>query len=336
MTQRVHNFNAGPAALPLPVLERIQADLLDFQGSGMSIMEHSHRGAVYDAVHNETIETLQTLLGCGDDYQVLFMGGGARSQFALLAMNLIPKGGHAVYVSTGRWSELAVAEAGTVADVREIWTSKPSNHDHVPQPDDFPAVEGGATYIHTTSNNTIAGTEYLWDPDTGDVPLVCDMSSDILSRPVEMARYAMIYAGAQKNLGPSGVTVLVLRKDLLEACKDDLPAIFTYPKLAAKNSLLNTAPTFAIYVVGLIAKHVQERGGLVGAEERNRAKADLLYGMIDGSDFFRGHARLDSRSRMNVTFRLPAEELEKRFVTEALDAGLVGLKVNFFFVWVRS
>ncbi len=324
MTHRVHNFSPGPAALPLPVLEQVQGELLDFQGTGVSILESSHRGPAYDAVHNQTVADMKALLGCDDSHDVLFMGGGARSQFALVAMNLVPEGGHADYVSTGRWSELAISEGGAVADVREVWTSKPHNHDRVPAAADFPAGEGAA-YVHSTSNNTIAGTEYLYDPEAA-APLVCDMSSDLLSRPVDTARYGLVYAGAQKNLGPAGVTVLIVRKDLLERCSSGLPAVFSYPKMAAKNSLLNTPPAFPIYVVGLVAKHLVERGGLEAAEARNREKAGLLYGLIDGSDFFSGHAQPDSRSRMNVTFRLPSEELEARFIREAAAEGLMGLK----------
>ena len=326
MTHRSHNFSAGPSPLPLPVLERVREELLDFGSTGTSILEMSHRSAAYDRVHNEAIEALSALLGLTGDHSVLFMGGGARTQFALLAMNLIPESGHADYVSTGKWSEIALAEAGKVADVREVWSSKDSGHDHVPAEGAFPASEGAA-YLHLTSNNTIFGTETLVDPDTGATPLVSDMSSDLLSRPVDVARYGCLYAGAQKNIGPAGVTVVILRNDLLERARTGLPDILSYRSLATKNSLLNTPPTFPIYVVGLVARHLLDLGGLAAAEARARDKAGLLYDVIDGSGgFYRGHAQRDSRSRMNVTFRAPTEALEARFVEESVAAGMGGLK----------
>jgi len=331
MTARVHSFNAGPAAMPLPVLEQAQRDLVDYQGAGMSVLEMSHRGGVYERIHQEAIDDLAALLGTGDSHQILFMGGGARAQFAFVPMNLLPAGRFAEYVVTGSWAEIAWAEAKRLGDARENWTSAGSGHDHVPSGGIVRATEGSA-YLHVTSNNTIYGTQFVTEPTlergaTSGVPLVVDMSSDILSRPIDTARYSLIYAGAQKNLGPAGVTVIVIRKDLLENCRADLPEIFQYKKIAAQNSLLNTPPCFAIYMVGLVAKHVREMGGVEAAARRNEEKAALIYDAINSSGgFYQGHAQPESRSRMNVTFRLPNEELEKAFLKEAAAASMEGLK----------
>lgn len=326
MTHRVHNFSAGPGALPLPVLERAKEQLLDFQGSGTSIMEMSHRSQPYDQVHNGAIAAFRQLLGFGEDYAILFMGGGARSQFATLAMNLLPQGGHASYVSTGRWSATALEEAAKLGDAREAWSSEETHFDRVPSSAEFP-MDSEAAYVHFTSNNTIFGTQYDYDPAPGEGLLVCDMSSDIMSRPVDVSRYGLIYAGAQKNLGPAGVTAVIIRQELLERCVSGLPGMFSYPMLAAKNSLLNTPPVFPIYMVGLVAQHLLERGGVDAVDRRNQAKADLLYGTIDGSDgFYRGHAQSMSRSRMNVTFQLGDDGLQGAFLEESKAANLVGLK----------
>ena len=334
MTHRIHNFGAGPAALPLPVLEEAQRELLDFQGTGVSMLEHSHRGPVYDAVHQQTIADLRALFGPGhEDFEILFMGGGARSQFALVPMNLLYAGATAGYLTTGRWSEMALEEARKLGDgkarVRELWSSGAHGHDRVPGAGEF-AVEEGMTYLHYTSNNTVAGTQYPATPEAGGVPLVCDMSSDIFSRPIDLQTYGLIYAGAQKNLGPAGVTLVVVRKDLLEPPRTTLAPLgdmFDYRKVAAKNSLLNTPPTFPIYIIGLVARWLLDGGGLTRMAARNEEKAATLYRVIDGSgDFYRGHAQEGSRSRMNVTFRLPSEDLEARFVEEAREQGMIGLK----------
>jgi phosphoserine aminotransferase len=325
MSHRVHNFSAGPGALPLPVLQQAQRDMTDFQGSGMSIMESSHRWPLYDQVHSEAIEDLSALLGLSDDFQVLFMGGGARTQFALVPMNLLA-GGMAAYVTTGRWAQGALSEGGKVGKAIEIYSSAASNHNHVPQPGDL-SLSADTAYLHYTSNNTVYGTQFHHLPEAGDVPLVCDMSSDILSRVVDVSRFALIYAGAQKNMGPAGVTCVIVRRDMLERCPDAIAETFNYRRMAAKNSLLNTPPVFPIYMVGLVAKHLLSLGGLEAVQAVNEHKAELLYRTIDNSGgFFRGHAREDSRSRMNVTFRLPSSELEAEFVasSEALD--MVGLK----------
>jgi phosphoserine aminotransferase len=326
MVKRAHNFNPGPAALPLPVLEQVQRELLDWEGSGMSVLEVSHRGGIYERIHNEAIYNLRALFGCREDYAILFMGGGASTQFALVAMNLLPKGSHAEYVTTGYFAEGALREAQKLGDAREIWSSAAARHDHVPAPHEF-RVNPQAVYLHYTSNNTIEGTQYPYVPDSGRVPLVCDMSSDVLSRPLDVSRFGLIYAGAQKNIGPAGVTIVIIRKDLLERSPADLPSTFSYRRMAEENSLLNTPPVFAIYMVKLVTEHWLKQGGLEAVGACNAKKAQFLYDAIDNSDgFYRGCARPESRSQMNVTFRLPTQELEQRFVAESAQAGLIGLK----------
>lgn len=332
MSHRVHNFGAGPAALPLPVLERVQSELLDYRGSGVSILESSHRGKLYGEVHESAMARLRELVGGaagGDAYEVLLLGGGARTQFGLVPWNLMRPGGSADYVVTGRWAEMAAAEAAKRGHAREVWSSAGTDYDRVPGPAEVPddALDPTGSYLHYTSNNTIFGTQFHHVPESGAVPLVCDMSSDILSRPLELERYGLVYGGAQKNLGPAGVTVVLVRRDLLPRSPAELPDMLSYAKVAEKRSLLNTPPVFAIYVLDLVLGHLLERGGLAAAAERNEEKARRLYGEIDGSGgFYRGHARPDSRSRMNVTFRLPEPALEERFVAEAAADGLVGLK----------
>ena len=323
---RVHNFGAGPSALPLEVLEEVRDELLDFEGSGMSILESSHRGPHYDRVHRQTIADLRRLLGGAEDHEILFMGGGARSQFSLVPMNLLAAGGRADYLVTGRWSEVAVAACEQVGRARELFSSAATGHDRVPEPGEL-EVAPDAAYLHYTSNNTIYGTQFAYVPDAGEVPLVCDMSSDVLARRLEIDRFGVVYAGAQKNLGPAGVTVVIVRRDLLERSGAALPPPMSYAAMAAKSSLLNTPPVFAIYVLGLVARRMLARGGVAAVEARNAEKAELVYGAIDGSEgFYRGHARPGSRSAMNVTFRLPSEDLEQAFLTRAAAAGLVGLK----------
>lgn len=336
MTRRVHNFGAGPAALPLPVLERIRDELLDFRGSGMSILESSHRSARYAEVQEGAKGALAELLGIGlgegASHEILFMGGGARTQFGLVPMNLLPAGGRAEYLVTGRWAEMAHGEGAKRGNARVAWSSAATGHDRVPTADELAALEidPDAAYVHYTSNNTVAGTQMLAPPPAdrlGGAPLVADMSSDIVSRPIDVGRFALIYASAQKNLGPAGATVVIVRRDVLERCPDDLPDTLHYGRMAAKDSLLNTPPVFTVYAVGLVARWLLDQGGLGAAETRNEAKAALLYEAIDRSDgFYRGHARPDSRSRMNVTFRLPDEDLEARFVAQAAERDMVGVK----------
>jgi phosphoserine aminotransferase len=324
----IYNFNPGPAALPKAVLEQARGELLDFQGTGISILETSHRSEEYRRVHEGAIEGIRNLLKVPEDYEVLFMGGGATTQFALVALNLLEPGRAGEYLLTGRWSEKALKEAQNVGDAREIWSSKATNYDRVPRSDEL-TVSPDAAYLHYTGNNTIAGTQFHYIPEAPEgVPLVCDMSSDIASRPIDVAKFGVIYAGAQKNLGPAGVMVVVIRKDLLERSqRKELPSMFSYARIAEKNSLLNTPPVFAVYVLGLVVEHYLKQGGLKALAERNEGKARLLYEAIDESGgFYRGCARPESRSLMNATFRLPTEELEARFVAESAEAGLIGLK----------
>ncbi len=326
MTHRVKNFGAGPSALPLPVLERMRDELLDFEGSGMSLLEGSHRGPYYSRVHARAREGVKRLLGLGDEHVVLFQTGGARTQFSVVPMNLLPPGARADYLVTGHWSELAVADACRVGELRELWSSKSTDYDRVPRRDEYVA-DAAAAYLHYTSNNTIYGTRFVEPPDPAGAPLVCDMSSDIASRPLDHSGFGVIYAGAQKNLGVVGVTVVVVRRDLLERSSPDLPPPLSYARMAEKDSLLNTPPVFSIYGVALVCEHWLAAGGLATLGERNRAKAERLYGVLDASGgFYRPLAEKESRSWMNVVFRLPNTELEARFVSEATEAGLAGLK----------
>ena len=324
---RVHNFGAGPAALPLPVLERVQVELLDYRGTGMSVMEMSHRSSTFEGILREAEADLRTLLGPSSDHAVLFLQGGATLQFAMLPANLRPAGASADYVLTGHWSQAALKEANRSGCARVAGSTEATGFDRVPAAGELD-LDPGAAYLHFTSNNTIYGTRWTSEPSPpAGVPLACDASSDILSRPIDVSRYGVIYAGAQKNLGPAGVTVVLVRRDLLERTPGGLPSLLDYRLMAEKGSLYNTPPTFGIYVLGLVAKWLIEIGGLVTIEARNEEKAALLYEAIDGSEgFYRGQARPESRSRMNVTFRLTTEALEKDFLSESGAAGLSGLK----------
>ena len=325
---RAINFNAGPAGLPAPALERAQRELLDFEGSGMSIMEHSHRGKQYEAVHNEAISLLKELLGLGDTHHVLFLQGGASQQFAQVPMNLLPAGKSADYLVTGHWSERAVEEAAIVGKVRTAANTKAEGtFRRVPRAGEW-QLDPDAAYGHMTTNNTIYGTQWHFDPDTGKVPLVADMSSDFLWKKHDMSRYAFIYAGAQKNIGPSGVVVTLIRKDLVDAGRKDIPKIFQYRTHASNNSLFNTPPTFAIYLVRNVLAWMKELGGLGALEKRNREKGELLYGALDRmADYYTAPVEKESRSLMNVVFRLPNEQLEEKFIKEAQKAhNMIGLK----------
>ena len=323
--KRIHNFNAGPAALPLPVLEEIQSEFLDFKGSGMSVTEISHRSPWFDEVIGEAVERTSRLLGLGDDFKVLFIQGGASLQFCMIPMNLALPGSPVDYIDTGTWSTKAIKEAEIQGkDVRVIASSEDRGFAYIPQGFE---VDGQASYLHLTSNNTIKGTQWSAFPDGKGVPLICDMSSDIMSRPFDAAPFGLIYAGAQKNIGPAGTALVIVRKDMLERVPDGIPTMLKYTTFADKDSMFNTPACFVIYTVSLVLRWLEETiGGLDRMEALNREKADLLYGAIDGSGFYNGTADEDSRSMMNVTFRLPNEDLEGRFVKEALGAGLGGLK----------
>ena len=319
---RAHNFNAGPAALPLSVLEQVQNELLDFNGSGMSVMELSHRSATFDAVRARAEQGLRALLGVGDDSAVLFLQGGATLQFSMAPMNLLAEGARADYLTSGAWGEKALIEARKLGAAREAASSRDADFRCVPTQFEFDAR---ARYVHLTSNETIGGVQWQQLPATAGVPLVADMSSDILSRPVEMERFGLIYAGAQKNIGPSGVTVVIVRRDWIEA-HPQLPAMLDYATHAKADSLYNTPNTFGIYVIALVCDWIAAHGGLAGMEARNTEKAALLYDAIDASDFYSGFAHVGSRSQMNVTFGLPSEALEAQFAKAATAAGLIGLK----------
>lgn len=322
---RAYNFNAGPSALPLPVLEKAQQELLDFRGSGMSVMELSHRSATYEAVHNEAIARLRELLSIPDNYEVLFLQGGASLQFTMVPMNFLAPGKRAAYLLTGSWSEKAFQEAKLFGEPYEAVSSKHDNYRHIPKLEDVKYNPTDA-YVHLTSNNTIFGTQWKEFPQTGDVPLIADMSSDILSRQFDVRQFALIYAGAQKNLGPSGVTVVILRKDLLQRANPNIPTMLQYAIHAKNNSLYNTPPTFAIYLLGEVLGWVKNQGGIEAIARRNEEKAKLIYDVIDQSEgFYYGHAEKDSRSMMNITFRLRDEALEKEFLSAAAKEGFVGL-----------
>jgi phosphoserine aminotransferase len=326
MTNRAYNFNPGPAALPLPVLEQAQRELLDFNGSGISILEASHRSDMYQAVHQRTIDNLRALLVNADDFDILFMTGGAQTQFALLPMNLLPSDAFAQYLITGSWSQYALREAKKLGAAQALWSSEERAFRCVPREGDY-CVDAAAAYLHYTTNNTIMGTQFHHIPKTGSVPLIADMSSDILSAQLELTPYHLIYAGAQKNLGVAGVTLVMIRRDLLARCRVELPAMLSYAQVAAKNSLLNTPPVFAIYMMGLVTQYLIEQGGMAAIAQANQQKAARLYHAIDESGgFYTGYADKDSRSTMNVTFRLPSHELENHFLQQAAQAAMVGLK----------
>ena len=325
MGERIFNFNAGPAALPLPVLEEIQAELLDFKGSGMSIMEVSHRSKWFDDVINEAVLRTKRLLNLGDDFEVLFIQGGASQQFCMIPMNLGVVGCPVDYINTGTWSTKAIKEAKIQGkDVRVIASSEDKGFSYIPK---GYQVSKDAAYLHFTSNNTIKGTQWAQFPEVGDTPLVCDMSSDIMSRAFDAKPFGLIYAGTQKNIGPSGTAMVIIRKDMLERTPDNLPSMLKYTTFAEKNSMYNTPSCIVIYTVSLVLKWLEETiGGLEKMEGINREKGALIYDFIDQSGFYKGTAEKESRSLMNVTFRLPSEDLEKKFVADALKEGLGGLK----------
>ncbi len=323
--QSVYNFNAGPSALPSVALKRAQEELINFRGTGMSVMELSHRSAAYEEVHNEAITRLKRLLTIPDNYEVLFLQGGASLQFSMIPMNFLTAKDKAAYVMTGSWAEKAFAEAGLFGQPYEAASAKENNYAKIPNIDELTYNENDA-YVHLTSNETIGGIQWKDFPYTGDVPLIADMSSDILSKSIDVSKFGLIYAGAQKNLGPSGVTVVIIRKDLIEKANPNVPTMLKYSTHADTNSLFNTPPTFGIYMLGEVLRWIEELGGLDVLTKRNEEKATLIYETIDQSNgFYTGHAEPGSRSLMNITFRLANDTLERKFLTEAKDAGFVGL-----------
>ena len=324
-TERIYNFNPGPAALPLVVLEEIRENFLNFKGSGMSITEISHRSKEFDEVINDAVARTKRLLNLGDNFQVLFIQGGASMQFCMIPMNFLSAGKSADYVDTGTWSTKAIKEAEIQGkSINVVASSADKNYCYIPK--NIPFNEK-ADFVHLTSNNTIKGTQWAEFPDTKGVPIFCDMSSDIMSRPLNVAKFGLIYAGAQKNVGPAGVCLVIIRNDMLDLVPDSVPTMLKYTTYSAKNSLYNTPPCFAVYTVQLVLKWLEETvGGLEKMAAINQNKAQLLYKLFDDSPFYRATAEPDSRSLMNVTFRLPNEELEQQFIREALENGIGGLK----------
>ena len=326
MTQRVYNFNPGPSTIPLEVLEEAQRDLLNYAGTGMSVMEISHRSKEFQAIITEAEDLAKELLGLGDNYRVLFLQGGASLQFSMVPLNFLHEGETADYILTGSFAEKAYKEAVKIGNVHVAASSKETNYDRIVDFDKIELSESPA-FVHITSNNTIFGTQYKSFPDVGEVPLIADMSSDIMSYPFAADKFALIYAGAQKNLGPAGVTMVIIRTDMLEKVPETLPSMLRYDIMAKNNSLYNTAPTFTVYMVGLVLKWIKRNGGLAEMQRRNEEKAALIYEVIDNSGgFYKGHAQKESRSLMNITFRLSSEELEKKFIEEAAAVNLVGVK----------
>ena len=324
-SERIFNFSAGPAVLPVSVLEQAQQELVSLPGVGMSILEVSHRSKVFEAVLARAEADLRALTNAPSSYRVLFLQGGASLQFAMVPMNLLPQEATADYLVTGVWSAKAAEEAKKIGKVHIAATTKAEQFTRIPRPEEI-VMTPGAAYVHMTSNNTIYGTEWKELPDVGDVPLVSDTSSDMLSRPIDISKHALVYAGAQKNMGPAGVTVVIVREDLLARSPASLPVMLSYAVHAENGSMYNTPPVFAIYMLGLVTRWILDQGGLEAMAKVNERKAGKLYAEIDRTGFYRGTAQKDSRSLMNVTFRLGSEEQEKQFVKEAEKAGLDGLK----------
>ncbi|RYE94390.1 MAG: 3-phosphoserine/phosphohydroxythreonine transaminase [Myxococcales bacterium] len=324
---RVHNFNAGPAALPLPALERAQAEMLDFAGTSMSVMEHSHRGKEYEAAHHEALGLVGELVGLPASHQVVFLQGGAHQLFSLVPMNFLRPGQRADYLVTGTWGEKAIEEAVVLGQAREAATTRVDKTYRRALRQDEITGTSDAAYVHYTTNETIHGVQFKSVPEVGGAPLVADMSSDILSGPLDVSRFDLIYAGAQKNIGPSGLVVVIARKSFLEGARTDITKYFRIATHAAADSLYNTAPTFSVYMVRNVLAWLKEQGGLPAMAARNGAKAATLYGALDEApEFYRAPVERDSRSTMNVVFRLPTPELEEKLLAAAARQHMVGLK----------
>jgi phosphoserine aminotransferase len=325
MTERIFNFSAGPAVLPVPVLEEAQRELLSLPGVGMSVMEISHRSKTFDEIIGRAESGVRELLNIPANYRILFLQGGASLQFSMLPMNFLTADRSADYILTGSWGKKAVKEAKRCGAVNVAATMADGGFTRVPGQDEL-HLDPNAAYVHITSNETIEGVQWKQEPHTGDVPLVADASSDILSRAIPVEKYGLIYAGAQKNIGPSGVTLVIIRDDMLQRIPDGLHTMLDYRTHVENNSLYNTPNTWGIYIISLVCKWIKDKGGISGMERENEEKAQLIYDAIDATDFYRGHADADSRSPMNVTFRLPSEDLEKKFTSEATAQKLDGLK----------
>lgn len=326
MENRIYNFSAGPAILPESVLLDAQKDLYSYKGSGMSVMEMSHRGKIFDAIIKDAEADLRKLLDITDDYAVLFLQGGATLQFSMVPMNLMPPANKADYIHTGSWAKKAAKEAKRVGTVNVAASTESENFVRIPKQSEL-KLDSEASYVHFTSNNTIYGTQWRNEPEVGNVPLVCDASSDFLHKKIDIKKYALIYAGAQKNIGPAGVTVVIIRKDLLERSSDSLHTYMNYKIHVENDSMYNTPTTFGIYIAGLVFKWLLNMGGLDEMYKLNVEKAGILYNAIDSSNgYYRGTTAVEDRSLMNVTYRLPNEELEKKFIDEAKKKGFDGLK----------
>ncbi len=328
---RIFNFSAGPCTLPLPALEEAQAEFLDFQGTGMSVIEMSHRSKEYDAVHMEAMDLVRRLYGVPENYKIMFLGGGATLQFAMLPMNLMNKksdgsGGSIDLTLTGAWAKKALADAKLFGTVNLTFDGSDSNFMTLPDPAGLPVTDG-VDYVHLTSNETIGGVQWQEFPDTGDTPLVCDMSSDFVSRKVDVSKFAVIYAGAQKNAGPAGASIVIMRDDMIERCPTDLPAYLSYATHAPKDSMYNTPPVFTIYMIAKTLGWLEKQGGLDAAKKMADQRAELIYGAMNAnSEFYSCPVDAKCRSNMNIVWRLPSEDLEKQFVAEALAEGMSGLK----------
>ena len=324
MPGRIYNFSPGPATLPYEVLVQAAKDIVNFNDKGIGLIEMSHRSKEFIQVVDECEALLRELLAIPENYKVLFLQGGASTQFAMIPMNLLGPGKTACYLNTGTWAKKAIKEAKLIGGVDVAYSSEDTNFDRVPSSGDY-SIPAEAEYLYFVSNNTIFGTQYHSMPETDKV-MVCDMSSDILSRPIDVSQFGLIFAGAQKNMGPAGCTVVIIRQDLLDETPGNIPTMFRYKTHADKGSMFNTPPCFAIYAIGLVLKWLNEIGGLAAIERMNQDKGALLYQTIDKSNFYKGHARKDSRSLMNITFNLPSPELEEKFIQEAAAVSLDGLK----------
>lgn len=327
MSMRVYNFSAGPAMLPTPVMEKAQEEFCNYHGVGNGIIELTHRGAQFEEVLARAKANIKELMNISDEYEIIFVQGGASLQFSMVPMNLMLPGGFAEYADTGVWSSKAAKEAKLFGNVKIIASSKETNYDRIPDIRHW-KPEAGSSYLHITSNNTIFGTQYHVFPDMGgtDVPLIADMSSDIMSRRIDVSKFGLIYAGAQKNIGPSGICLVIMKKDLAKRTPEKIPTMLKYSTYLDNDSLYNTPPTFAIYMIALVTDWLKEQGGLKVVEEINDMKSEVLYELIDKSSFYRCPVEASNRSKMNVNFRLPTEELEDKFVKEAKANGMLGLK----------
>ncbi len=323
--RNVYIFNPGPGVLPEPVLESTSKAVLNFAGTGMSIMEVSHRSKQFDALLIETVDLLKKVMEIPDNYKILFLQGGASLQFAMIPMNLLAAGGVADYIDTGYWASRAIKEAKKIGKVNIAASAKDLNYTRIPAPAEIKLTKD-ALYCHITSNNTIYGTQWQTFPDTGKVPLVADMSSDIISRKVDVSKFGIIYAGAQKNMGPAGVTTVIIREDLVDKAPENTPTLLTYKPHVENNSCYNTCPVMAIFVVHEVLKWVVDMGGVAAVEKTNDKKAALIYSILDKSAFYKGTVEKGSRSKMNIPFRLPTEDLENEFLSQAGKKGFIGLK----------